>query len=322
MKRRLSKRQQNHIAQRQQKRARTEDLAEARVVSHHGTQLVLETPDGGRFRAHARRTLGSLTTGDNVGWHQEGEQQPTVELLHPRRNVLIRPDTHGKQRLMAANIDQVLVVIAPVPLMNPNVIERTMVATLDLPARPLIVVNKIDLLARDDGEAEVLEHLLALWEHVGFDVLKVSARDETGVSELREALSGRVSLLIGLSGVGKTSLTRQLIPAAEQAEIRELSASDEGQHTTRTSTLYRLPDDTGGLIDAPGVRDFSLTDLTPLAINRAFPEITDLATGCRFNDCHHLAEPGCAVRDATASEIDARRLENYLALMEDARSHT
>lgn len=319
MKRRLTERQKHHIAQRHQQRANREDLAQARVVTHHGTQLVLEAPDGRHFRAHARRTLGSLTTGDHVGWQQEGDQQPTVELLHPRQNVLIRPDTHGKPRLMAANIDQVLIVIAPVPLMNPNVIERTMVATLDLPAQPLIVVNKVDLMAGAE-KADELARLLALWAHVGFDIVRVSAKQEIGLQALRQALSGRTSLLIGLSGVGKTSLTRQLIPAAEQAEIRELSASNEGQHTTRTSTLYRLPEDSGGLIDAPGVRDFSVTDLTPLAIDRAFPEIADLATGCRFHNCQHLVEPGCAVRDASGNDIDPRRLENYQSLMEEARA--
>lgn len=319
MKRRLTDRQKHHISKRHQQRASQENLAEARVVTHHGTQLVLEAPDGRHFRAHARRTLGSLTTGDHVGWKQEEDQLPTVELLHPRRNALIRPDTHGKPKLMASNIDQVLIVIAPIPLMNPNVIERTLVATLDLPAKPLIVLNKIDLMDHADVDTESLERLLTLWQSLGFDVIRISAKHALGMNALREALTDKVSMMIGLSGVGKTSLTRRLVPAAEKAEIQELSASNEGQHTTRASTLYRLADDSGGLIDAPGVRDFSVTDLTPLAIDRAFPEIVEQAAYCRFNNCQHLAEPGCAVRDADPSVIDSRRLTHYLDLMAEAR---
>ncbi|ANJ66543.1 ribosome small subunit-dependent GTPase A [Halothiobacillus diazotrophicus] len=315
MKSRLTDRQKHHIATRQATSSR--ELEPGTVVTHHGTELIIETRDGVLRRGKARRTLGALTTGDRVGWHTGEDERIVIEQLHPRSNTLIRPDTHGKPRLMAANIDQVLIVVSSKPWMNPSIIERTIVATLDLPATPLILLNKIDLLDETDPAIrQEMTEALDIWRQQGIEILPVSTKTGVGIPELKAALADNVSMMIGLSGVGKTSLARCITAQASKAAIQALSEhSQEGQHTTRNSTLYRLDDLPGGLIDAPGVRDFAVAAQNPQAIDRAFPDIVELAAGCRFHNCTHDQEPDCAVRSAVAEQqLDARRFENYQSL--------
>lgn len=315
MKSRLTDRQKQQIATRH---ANTDLVLEPGiVVTHHGTELIVETDTGALLRGKARRTLGALTTGDRVGWLPGEDDRIVIEQLHPRTNTLIRPDTHGKQRLMASNIDQVLIVVSPMPWMNPSVIERTIVATLDLPATPIILLNKIDLLdAADAATRQEMEQSLSIWRAQEIDILPISVKTGAGIPELRAALADHISMMIGLSGVGKTSLARSITSQASKAAIQALSEhSQEGQHTTRNSTLYRLDDMPGGLIDAPGVRDFAVAAQNQQAIDRAFPDILDLAAGCRFANCSHDQEPECAVLEAVAAQkLDARRFGNYQTL--------
>lgn len=318
MKSRLTDRQKNQIARRQAES--DQSLAKATVITHHGTELIIEDTEGQLMRATARRTLGALTTGDQVGWHTGEDNKKIIEFIYPRNNTLIRPDTHGKARLMAANIDQVLIILAPTPWMNPNVVERTMVAAMDLPATPVIVLNKIDLLATTEADHRIqIERVLALWAAQEVDILRISTKTGSGIDDLRRVLDGKTSMMIGLSGVGKTSLARSITSQAATAAINDLSAhSQEGQHTTRHSTLFRLGKMPGGLIDAPGVRDFAVGTQDVQAINRAFPDILTFAQGCRFNNCTHNREPGCAVRVAVENgQLDHRRFENYQALKLD-----
>lgn len=315
MKSRLTERQKHHIATRQA--SANLDLEPGVVVTHHGTELIIETTSGALMRGKARRTLGALTTGDRVGWTTGEDGRIVIEQLHPRSNTLIRPDTHGKSRLMAANIDQVLIVISPRPWMNPSIIERTIVATLDLPATPLILLNKSDLLDEaDPAIRREMTEAIAIWRAQGIEILPVSTKTGGGIPELKTALAGYISMMIGLSGVGKTSLARHMTAQASTAAIQALSDhSQEGQHTTRNSTLYRLDDLPGGLIDAPGVRDFAVAAQSQQAIDRAFPDILAIAEDCRFHNCSHAREPDCAVRAAVvAHQLDARRFENYQAL--------
>ncbi len=318
MKSRLTDRQKNQIARRNE--APDQHLETGIVITHHGTELIIETKEGRLLRATARRTLGALTTGDKIGWRTGKDQREIIEHLYPRTNTLIRPDTHGKLRLMAANIDQVLIVVAPVPWMNPNIVEQAIVATLDLPATPLIVLNKIDDLGSIDPQTQAqIEAILCLWQAQDIDIIKVSAHTGEGIEALRLKLANQISMMIGLSGVGKTSLARSITSQASTAAIKALSAhSQEGQHTTRHSTLFRLDSLEGGLIDAPGVRDFAVAARNVMAINRAYPDILKVAQHCRFNNCSHEQEPNCAVLMAVASgALNARRFENYQSLKND-----
>lgn len=298
-----------------------DDLASGVVVAHHGHDLLIEGENHAHHRARARRTVGRLTTGDRIRWRHDDHGHVIVEKRQERTNLLIRPDAYGKRKMMAANVDQVLIVIAPLPWMNPDVVERTLVAVLALPARPLIVLNKCDLLdTLPEAERTPIESALALWTELGFPIRRVSAKSGAGMAALQAELEGRISLMIGLSGVGKTSLTREITPLAGDAAIGEISAfNQEGIHTTRTSTLYRFADVPGGLIDAPGVRDFPLECVSRDALDEAFPEIADQAAYCRFNDCRHRNEPGCAVREAVeAGQILPRRLAQFQELSEQS----
>lgn len=320
MKFRLTERQQKNIARRHESRDDI-DTQPGTVITHHGTELIIETEDGRLERARARRTLGALAPGDHISWRAGEEGKLIVERVAARQNALIRPDTHGKLKLMAANLDQVLIVLAPLPWMNPNVVENLILATLDLPAEPLLVLNKTDL-APPPETAAGFHHELSLWQSLGWPIHRVSAHTGDGMTALRGLLAGKISMMVGLSGVGKTSLARALTAQAANAAIAELSAhSQEGQHTTRHSTLFRLDGIAGGLIDAPGVRDFSLNAPDARAIDRAYPEIIALAQACRFANCSHEAEPGCAMHTAGADgQLDARRFAHYQALRTAARA--
>ncbi|OYY54783.1 MAG: hypothetical protein B7Y53_05295, partial [Halothiobacillus sp. 28-55-5] len=215
MKSRLTDRQKNQIARRNE--APDQHLEPGIVITHHGTELIIETADGRLLRATARRTLGALTTGDKIGWRTGKDQREIIEHLYPRTNTLIRPDTHGKLRLMAANIDQVLIVVAPVPWMNPNIVEQAIVATLDLPATPLIVLNKIDQLSQiAPQEQTLIEATLTLWQAQDIDIIRVSAQTGEGIDALRAQLANQLSMMIGLSGVGKTSLATNMAFAAAE----------------------------------------------------------------------------------------------------------
>ncbi|MGC8732225.1 MAG: ribosome small subunit-dependent GTPase A [Halothiobacillaceae bacterium] len=319
-KRRLSDRQKRHIQQRRAQEAENIALRPGLVVAHHGKQVLVEDlKTGERHPCTFRQTLGGVVTGDKVRWQDNPGGKGTVEFVEPRRSVLIRPDTLGKPRMMAANIDQVLITLAPVPEPNPSVIDRAIVAALDLPARPILLVNKIDLM--DEDGREFIRAFLSEWTNIGITALELSASTGEGLEVLKDMLDGHESLFVGLSGVGKSSIVRALLPEGVEVAVGEISEhSQEGRHTTRTSTLYHLPSG-GDVVDAPGVRDFGVWAMTPEAVLRGFAEIQEAAQACRFANCTHRMEPGCAVKQAVEDgRISARRYQSYLELMELASS--
>ncbi len=317
-KRRLSERQRRHIQQRRAEVAEHADLHRGLVVAHHGKEVLVEDSETGRrLPCTFRQTLGSVVTGDRVRWREHADGKGTVEYLEPRRSVLIRPDTLGKPRMMAANIDQVLITLAPLPPPNASLIDRAIVAALDLPAQPLLLLNKIDLL--DEAGRKGMRAFLAPWTRAGFPLLELSSQSGIGLSALKERLSGHQSLFVGLSGVGKSSIVRALLPEEEIAIGAISTHSQEGRHTTRTSTLYHLPSG-GDVVDAPGVRDFDVWAIRPEAVRRGFPDIQEAAQGCRFANCTHRQEPGCAVIEALAEgRLDPRRYQSFQELMQQAQ---
>jgi len=317
-KRHLSERQKRNIQQRRAQEAENMALRPGLVVAHHGKQVLVEDLETGeRHPCTFRQTLGGVVTGDRVRWRDHPGGKGTVEFVEPRRSVLIRPDTLGKPRMMAANIDQVLITLSPLPEPNASVIDRAIVAALDLPARPILLVNKIDLLDKEGREA--MRAFVSEWTDIGVVTLELSAKTGEGLEALKDMLDGHASLFVGLSGVGKSSIVRALLPEGVEVVIGEISGhSLEGRHTTRTSTLYHLP--TGGsVVDAPGVRDFGVWEMRPEAVLRGFAEIREAAQACRFANCTHRLEPGCAVKQAVEDgRIRARRYQSYLDLMEIA----
>ena len=217
---------------------------------------------------------------------------------------------------MAANIDQMIVVCSLVPKPNSYLIDRYLVAAENLPAQPLILINKIDLL--DDKNEHVVNDINSIYEAIGYRVLETSAIHNTGIDELQSVLADATSILVGLSGVGKSSLVKNLLPDIE-IRIGEISqASYEGKHTTTVSTFYTLP--TGGnLIDSPGVRDFSPVKLNTEQILNGFVELRPYRGHCKFANCSHRDEPGCAITEALETgAISLQRVNSFRKMLLDS----
>ncbi len=315
-KRRLNDQQRRNIEQRHAREAENVDLRPGLVVAHHGKQVMLEDCESGERRGcTVKQTLGAVATGDRVRWRENADGRGSVEFVEPRHSLLIRPDTLGKPRLMAANIDQVLITIAPVPEPNASVIDRAIVAALDLPAEPILLVNKVDRL--DAPQRQTMRAFVAEWCAAGVDALEVSAVTGEGIDALKARLQNHQSLFVGLSGVGKSSLVAALMPVGADILVGAISEhSQEGRHTTRTSTLYHLPSG-GDVVDAPGVRDFGVWAMTTAVVRRGFSEIENAAQQCRFANCTHRAEPGCAVKQAMEQgKISGRRYQSFLEMMD------
>lgn len=287
-----------------------EDDAETRgrVVANYGPNLEVEDAGGMVRRCLAPRKFADLVVGDEVEWSLEPDGTAVVTAVRPRRQALIRPDARGRERTVAANIDQVLVVFAPRPVHSVELIDRYLVAAEDAGLRAALVLNKVDLL--DAAERQALETELAVYRRLGYPLVQTSAHRPDGLDALLPLLRDHTSILVGQSGTGKSSLIDRLVP--EAVRVGALSeASGHGRHTTSVARLYRLPGD-GALIDSPGVRAFGLGHLDPDAVAAGFVEFRPYLGRCRFRDCRHGDEPGCALRAAVeAGALDARRFQHY-----------
>lgn len=280
---------------------------EGLVIAHFGTQVLVET-GALQQRCHLRANLESLVTGDLVVW-RPGEPYGVVVARQPRGSELLRPDPFGKLKPVAANVDQIIIVIAPLPEPHANLVDRYLVAAEAVHIEPIILLNKCDLLETVDGEG--IAELLAPYPVLGYRVLEASCQNRDGLAALMRALEGHTSVFVGQSGVGKSSLVNALLPDAN-TRVGELSeARDKGTHTTTTARLFHLP--TGGaLIDSPGIREFGLWHMEREQIEQGFREFRPLLGLCKFRDCHHREEPGCAILAAVAAgEISERRMDSY-----------
>ncbi len=290
------------------------DARKGRVVASHGRDAVVEVDAGARLRCRLQSRRLAVVCGDLVNWKPatgEGAEGLVTAVL-PRRTVLARLSQRGETEPVAANLSQLAVVVAPVPAADFGLCDRYLAAAEWAGLRGCIVANKSDLAAAHAS----LDEALADYAAIGYPVVRTSKRTEDGVRELALRLDGETSVLVGQSGIGKSSLINRLVPGVEAAVDEVSRASESGRHTTTTSSLYRLP--TGGeLIDSPGVRDFAPPLPAPRDIAGGFREIAAAGAGCRFADCLHGREPGCAViAAAAAGAIAARRLASYRKLLE------
>lgn len=279
-----------------------------RVVSAFGKRLTVEDDRGRQWPAFVARRGLRVVCGDRVVFEPAGDDaEAAVTDRLPRTNELTRPDRRGRVEVLAANIDRIVVVVAPEPPTDPFVTDRYLAAAETMGCDAVVVVNKSDLPAGDDLPLEEYARL-------GYPVLRVSAASGEGLEALGRSLAGHTSILVGQSGVGKSSLVNALVPGGSAA-IQSLSRSTgEGRHTTTASVLHALPEG-GGLIDSPGVRDYAPALDDPAIAVQGFREIGRLAGECRFGNCRHLREPGCAVKAAVESgAISRRRYESYRRL--------
>jgi ribosome biogenesis GTPase len=330
--RKLSERQREIIRQRQQQRlARARAGAESErddadlgpeqhgtVVAHYGANLHVDDGHGDVVLCSARSNLGELVCGDEVVWRAAADGGVVVALA-PRRTLLVRSDVYGKMKPVAANVDRMLVVVAPVPEVSENLLDGYLVAAELCAIEPVIVVNKCDLLT--DAARAAWEQRMGVYRRIGYRVLFVSTRRDGGAAGLATELSGRTAIVVGHSGVGKSSLLKTLLPDADIA-IGDVSAAGLGKHTTTVARLYRLPGG-GRVIDSPGVRDFKLGHIEARDAQRGYAEFRPFLGHCRFGDCTHTVEPGCAlIAAAQRGAIDAARLLSYQRLYATLRDET
>ncbi len=282
------------------------------VITHHGQTLIVEDDKGQLQRCAARQNMGRLACGDRVVWQASSTGDGVVVAVGERRSLLTRPDYNGQPRPIAANLDAVAVVLAPAPEPSEYLIDRYLIAIAASGVRGLLVLNKIDLL--DKAALAVLIERMEPYRRIGYPLLLASSHTAHGLDELRAWLAGRTSLLVGQSGVGKSSLIKGLLPDREVRIQAVSTATGHGTHTTSASTLYHLPDG-GDLVDTPGVRSFELGEVSLNDLERGFPELAPHLGRCRFSDCRHQVEPGCALREAVArGDIAPRRLDSYRQL--------
>ena len=294
---------------------------EGRVISRFGMHADVLDAHGNIYRCNLRRTLSSIVTGDNIVWRSPINQQGKgiIEAVHPRRTVLTRPDHYDGLKPIAANIDQIVIVSAVLPELSLNIIDRYLVASETQGISPLLLLNKIDLL--DPQRRDAIEQQLAIYRKIGYQVIMVSSKSAEGMETLKQALANKISIFAGQSGVGKSSLLNKLLGFShfDEAHILTNEVSDNsglGQHTTTASRLYHFPAG-GDLIDSPGVREFGLWHLTPEQVTAGFVEFHDYLGQCKFRDCTHAKDPGCALRAAVElGAISVSRFENYHRILE------
>ncbi|HCN44829.1 MAG TPA: ribosome biogenesis GTPase RsgA, partial [Pseudomonas sp.] len=224
-----------------------------------------------------------------------------------------RPDSRGQLKPVAANVDLIVIVFAPAPEPHANLIDRYLVAAEHAGIRPLLLLNKADLIDEENGPA--LNALLAVYRQLGYPLLEVSAHHGNGMEQLQKILDGHISVFVGQSGVGKSSLVNSLLPEV-QTRVGELSEwSGQGQHTTTTARLYHFPGG-GELIDSPGIREFGLVHVSRDDVEAGFIEFSDLLGTCRFRDCKHDREPGCALLKALEDgRIQQQRMNSYRSII-------
>ncbi|MGB5292273.1 MAG: ribosome small subunit-dependent GTPase A [Lysobacterales bacterium] len=296
----------------------TEKQTEALVLVSYGSQGVVLLADGERKRCKFRRNVGRPFCGDRVMVARADEASLVVERILPRDNFFVRTDERQRQNIIAANLDQVLIVVATRPLPSRDLMERYLLAVHSLGIEPIIVYNKTDLQVADDETANgvaVLTHMPE-YEDLGYTVIRTSCKQEPGITGLRSVLRDKTSILVGQSGVGKSSLINQLIPDL-QIQTGELSnATGKGTHTTTSTMMYHLTDG-GYLIDSPGVWEYGIWKLENDELSSGFIEFKPWLGHCRFNNCLHASEPGCAIKQAVADGLIRQwRFESYLRLLE------
>ncbi len=321
--RRLTQRQKGRIEAIQAKRRRQLDertgdnrqtapgtvCQEGRIITRHGQNLAVADTEGRLHHCLSRQSIGEPVCGDRVVWQPTTQGQGVVTALLDRSSLLSRPTYGGTEKPLAANIDRLVVVLALEPAPSRYLLDQYLVAAENLGIGAVITLNKSDLM--DNQAAIEFDRNFGHYEKIGYPLVRISAKLDHGLDPLSDRLRSTTSILVGQSGVGKSSLVKALLPDMEIQIGRLSEASGMGRHTTSATTLYRLPQG-GDLIDSPGVRSFRLGPMNVRQLERGFREFHPFIGRCRFTDCSHDHEPDCALINAIGEGlIHPRRLENY-----------
>lgn len=299
-------------------------MKSGRVVAAHGRHCLVESPDGERGICHPRGKKNPVVVGDQVLWQASGDEG-SIEQVEPRRNLFYRQD-ELRTKSFAANLDQVLVLLAADPEFSERQLARALIAAEAEGIPVLVVLNKHDLQPAFDRSWARLEP----YRRMGVAVLPLSlqAEGEHGLDALLQQLTGRVTLVLGPSGVGKSTLVNRLVPHASALTGEISRALNSGKHTTTSTTWYWTDDSRQtALIDSPGFQEFGLNHIEPMQLAHCMPDLRAALGQCRFYNCTHLHEPGCGVRaqvqgigEASADDalsIDANRYRIYGELFDE-----
>lgn len=305
---------------------------EGLVLKSTGSWYEVKADDGvlytcrtrGKLRLKGFKTTNPLAVGDRVAFDiEDGDAtQGVITEILPRTNYIIRKSIKktGHGHIIAANIDQALLVATMVfPRTSTGFIDRFLVSAESFRIPQIIVFNKQDLLGEKDLKLQ--EEIIAMYNEIGIKCLKISAKDEQGVDEVIEILSGKKTLIAGHSGVGKSTLLNLLSPNITQSVQEVSDYAAKGVHTTTFAEMFDLKNDTY-VIDTPGIKEFGLIDIEEEELSDYFPEMREIQADCKFYNCKHTHEPKCAVKLAVdEGKIDERRYLSYLSMLDDHDSH-
>ncbi len=287
------------------------------VITNFGKKVLVEGSDGERYTCFVRQHLGKLVAGDHVIWQKDLEPGTgIINQVLERQTLLSRPGFRGEIRMIAANITQIGVVSPIIPGIHPDMIDRYLIASEQIGIDAFIILNKVDLVEEEE-HWDAIGAVMLPYHKMGIPIVLTSCVKEHGLDDLQRQLGGETSVLVGPSGAGKSSLIKTLIPDLE-IRIGELSAATGlGSHTTSNSILYHLPAG-GDLIDSPGVRLFSPQPCSLSELERYYPDFEPFLGQCRFNNCSHTHEPGCAIVEAIEKgKIADQRLHSFHRLLRE-----
>lgn len=283
------------------------------VITNFGNEALIEDQTGQRLRAIPRQSLPGLVTGDHITWAQNQNGLASITELHQRHGILSRQASNKQEKVFAANIDSALIICACKPAYKTGLIDRYLAACEMANITPYIIFNKADLIP--EKKHHKINEDLDTYRGLGYTVLTTSVKNKQGLDQLTALLQGKTAILVGQSGVGKSSLISALIPGANPRIANISDASHKGRHTTTHSELYHLGN-SGRVIDSPGIREFGLREVSPQILATGFIDFRPYAQQCRFRNCTHTGDPGCAIEQAVIDgNIRQIRLDSYRAIL-------
>ena len=301
---------------------------EGRVVKSTGSWYVVQDLDGvtfncrlrGKFKLEGFKVTNPIAVGDRVAFEIEesGESTGIITKIHSRENYIIRKSPHKSEHghIIATNVDQVILIATLLyPKTSLGFIDRFLVSVESFRIPAIVLFNKADLY--DEEIHSFYSQLKALYSSLGYQTFLISAVKETGLSEIKNILKDKTTLLSGHSGVGKSTLINRLVPGVSQKISDVSDFAQKGTHTTTFAEMFAM-DKTTSIIDTPGIKEWGLIDIEPEELSHYFPELRALLGKCKFHNCTHTHEPGCAILEAfNNGTVAASRYESYLSMLEN-----